>query len=139
MNRSALYFSVFLLLLSSCGRKNNNFFVFTKKEKPQKINRLTLPVVKGLKITHHENHTVTLAWYTVKHENVIGYNLYRFVRTAFIPRKPLNKKPITQETFTETIPKSIRDHKICYVIRAVFLIQNKIIEGPTSKVCPYNP
>ena len=125
-----------LLLITSCGRKNNNFFVFSKKDTSKKINKLTLPVIRRLKASAKDK-TVMLSWKKVKHKNLVGYNVYRFVHTAFIPREPINKEPITQEKFIDNIKKT--KSKICYLIRAVFLIQNKTIEGPASRIYAINP
>jgi len=128
------YFFVLLcLFLSSCGRKNNTFLVFASKKKVVKINRLTLPAVRGLRIAQTKQGATLISWLPVEvsgdNIELVGYNLYKFVPTAFIPRKPVNKHPTTKLSYLDS-----NTVNYCYLVRAVFLARGKTVEGPASKI-----
>ena len=150
-----------LLFLTHCGRKNNNFLNFDAAKHEPKINKLTLPSVKGVRITQTTNEQISLAWKEIEFvENTddtppkqfLGYNVYRFARSAFIPKKPLRKKGLccttTKTFFHDTTYLDVFEDQgmrepetqpICYAVRPVFKVNSKIIEGTTSKiVCTTN-
>lgn len=116
-----------ILLFSSCGRKNAHFFVFEKAKKTEKINKLSLPMPRNFKAVFKKNRT-ELTWTKPQENNLIGYNIYRFIETGFIRRKPINKKPITKESYIDLAPP----HPACYLVRGIFHINNQSIEGPSS-------
>lgn len=128
-NASWLAIVVTALTLSNCGRKNNNFFCFDPKNKEVKINRLTFSSVRGLSLTK-KNNFVSITWDPIiGAKNLIGYNVYLFSKTSFIPKKPINNQLIKKTSFVfYTIQK-----EECFVVRAVFKVEKNIIEGPTSK------
>ena len=68
-------------------------------------------------------------------KNFLGYNIYKLVHSLIVPKKPLNKFYIKETTFLD---KNIRIEKgkscDCYLVRAVFKINDQIIEGPSSQV-----
>ena len=77
---------------------------------------------------------------TFQNENtpkILGYNVYKFLKTRFIPKHPINKKPIPNNSFLDTTSESTKNH-FCYAVRAVFLIDNKELEGPLSQVICLN-
>jgi len=133
-----LIFAVPLCMIG-CGRKNNSFLNFEKKEKVIKVNRLTLPSVKNITLSQNQNGTHFLQWTPVASKNtqriLVGYNIYRFIQTAFIPRKPLNKQPIKENFYHDTTLHGSKTKKIiCYVVRSVFKIKGKKFEGPLSNI-----
>jgi hypothetical protein len=62
-----------------------------------------------------------------------GYNVYRLVKGYFVPKEPLNKKPLTQTTYDD-IPKKKNGIKHSYLVRAVFVVGDQVIEGPASQI-----
>jgi len=138
MRLNKLFFIIITIsLLVACGRKNNNFLVFVPKEKIVKINKLTLPVVQGVKIKQLKEGSTQIVWYPlnthINHAELIGYNAYKFAQTAFIPRKPINKQPIKQPSYIDT-SKNKNHLQYCYLVRALFITHGKTIEGPASKI-----
>jgi len=133
------YTLLLLLMIANCGRKNNSFFNFGKKEPTVKINKLSLPSVRRLKATKQDEDTILLKWQpaqpTSTDRELVGYNIYKFARTSFIPKKPLNKSPI-KETFLQEKIKTAKKNcvAVCYAIRPVFRIEGKIFEGPLSEI-----
>ena len=115
-----------ILLLPSCGKKRRNFFTYQEKNVNDKFNRLTLPSIKGL---HLDNDTIR--WVPIKHGKFIGYNVYKFPPGKFIPKNPVNVEPLKSTNF---VTKSKTKRSYCYVIRGVFSVENKLTEGPTSKI-----
>jgi hypothetical protein len=111
----------------SCGRKNNNFLDFSKKEKKQKFNRLTLPAVQNITVKR-ENNIVTVQWKKIPNAT---YDIYRFIRTAFIPKNPLNKRPLTKTYYVDNSNPPV---DTCYLVRPIFYINGKKIAGPSSKI-----
>ncbi|MFH1644365.1 MAG: hypothetical protein ABIA74_04285 [bacterium] len=128
-------------LFFGCARKQKNIFDFSKKDKI-KINKLSLPIPKNLDL-EKKGEDIFLLWQDVKNDlylnddeykiTFVGYNIYRFVHSGFIPKNPLNKKPIKINNFCDKEIVKIQNN-YCYLIRAVFEIQNKIIQGPASKI-----
>ena len=134
-----------VILFSACGRKQKNIFSFADQNIPQ-INRLGLPVVRGVSATH-TGHTNMINWLTpqlatpftaqqLSNKNFsdffIGYNVYRLVRNNIIPKMPLNKNPL-KTTFY--IDKKIKHHKrYFYLIKTVFVINKQTLEGPASAI-----
>jgi hypothetical protein len=111
----------------SCGRKNNNFLDFSHKKREPKFNRLSLPAIQKL-IIKKDGDVVTLRWKKIQNAK---YNVHRFIRTAFIPKKPVNKVPIKENYYTD---KSNPPKNTCYLVRPVFYINGKTVIGPGSKI-----
>ena len=147
-----LFLFTFLLFLG-CGRKPKNFYDFTPSQKI-KINKLNLPVIKGLNAQKIDK-GVLLSWNSIDSVQVekeidklplifLGYNVYRFVSSGFIPRKALNKFIVTENQFLDEI--KLEKLSYCYLVRAVFKIipsaqqtelsfpDARLIEGPASQV-----
>jgi hypothetical protein len=129
------------LFVANCGRKNSNFLNFEKKEKLVKINRLSLPSVNGISVKKINSKKEYVEWQPVqeiKNVKLLGYNLYRFSKIAFIPKKPLNKNPIKQTHYT--ICSSDKNFSTCYIVRAIFKValkatgKVKVCQGPASKI-----
>ncbi len=138
---------IFLFLFFGCARKQKNIFDFSEKEKV-KINKLTLPVVQFLQAEKKGN-DIFLTWQKINNdfnlnENkskvfFVGYNVYRFVDSGFVPRKPLNKRPLTLNNFCDVgvlEPKGNHSSEFsyCYLVRAVFKIKDKNYQGPASQI-----
>jgi hypothetical protein len=101
--------------------------VFSKETQSTKINKLSLPNVRNVKIVTDKDVT-TISWDKPVHENLIGYNVYRFDPIAFIPKNHINKKIITTESYIEqTI-----DENTCYIVKPVYQFDKKQVEGPGS-------
>ncbi len=120
-----------ILLAGGCGKKKN-VFAFQSSNNTPPQNPLTLSTVKKLELTKLPigNH---LSWSSIQHKNVIGYNIYKFSKNAFIPKHPINRSPINNPSFLDKDKKTIYT-KICYLVKGIFSINNKTIEGPASKI-----
>lgn len=132
-----------ILLFAGCGRKNTNFLVFNASEKKKRVNRLTLPNIHGLAGTIKKD-VVTLTWKPCdttklnKNDEFLGYRVYKFLKTGFIPKKSVGKRIFTEPVFEE---KRTNNKTFCYLVRGVFLVSGvtppaagKTIEGPSSKI-----
>jgi len=124
-----------------CGRKQKNIFNFPEKESI-KINRVLLPPVKGLIITEEKKGNL-ISWRSIdlpavygpgKHPVIFnGYNVYRLVKGRFVPKAPINKKPIKDTSFLDrTARASVHHH--AYLVRAVFTIDDQIVQGVASQI-----
>ena len=119
------------IFLGSCGRKHHNFLDFSNKKREPKFNRLSLPAVQNLTVKK-EGGIVTLRWKKILDAwRLSKYNIYKFIRTAFIPKKPINKIPLTK---THYIDKSKTASNTCYLVRPVFTIKGRQVVGPGSKI-----
>ncbi len=137
----------FLLIFSNCGRKQKNIFDFPDPdEKPEfKVNKLSLPAVKGVKVERAELWN-KISWQKVSilevtldkkiKKEFIGYNVYRLVNSLFVPKKTVNKFWIRGKEFldTQALEQDLADQSHSYLVRAVFKINDKIFEGPASQV-----
>jgi hypothetical protein len=139
-----IFVSFIFLLFLGCGRKQKHIFYFSDKKTFPKINKLSLPVVKGLNIKRDKT-SCNLSWFAISPQEItrdnlifIGYNVYRLVNSCFVPKKPLNKKVITQDIYSDNTITQVENlkeqEKYCYLVRAVFTIYNQKIEGPSSQV-----
>jgi hypothetical protein len=136
-----------MLLCVSCGRKQKHIFYFSDEKPLPKVSKLSLPVVKGLTV-RKDGASCTLSWFALHSEHsddisndklvFLGYNVYRLVNAYFIPKKPLNEKIITQETFIDTSIYETehlkKQEQYCYLVCAVFTFYNQTIESPSSQV-----
>jgi len=129
-----IIFIVLVFCFSSCGRKQRNIFNFSETNK-LKINKLTLPAVKGVKVKKINNENV-VEWLEVKSNDkdmkLLGYNIYRLTRGYFAPKKPMNSKIITGNIFVDQHPKS--NYPNCYFVTPVFSKQDQFFEGPISQI-----
>lgn len=126
MKRLSIIGIAIILTFSGCGRKKTNLFSFPPiptTSPTKKIEKFSLPIVTNVTIEKN-----TLSWHILEHSELIGYNIYQFLPNGVVRQKPLNKKPIT-DTSIPIIPE-----KYCYLIRAVFEINNQVVEGPASKI-----
>ena len=130
-------------LLCGCGKKRKNIFSFpSTPQKTISIRTLDFPCVKNIQV-HEDESQCIVSWSAIQVDastplpiqessRFIGYNIYGFNKNAFIPHKSLNKKPIQELSLT--IKKKKRFSINCYIVVAVFQSENRIIEGPTSKI-----
>ncbi|MCK4265386.1 hypothetical protein KAW80_03440 [Candidatus Babeliales bacterium] len=118
------------LLLPQCGKKKKHFFHYEQVNLPAKVNRLTLPSIKGFSIKK-ENGINILKWYPIEEDRLIGYFVYRFIQGKFIRKNPINKNLIIKTIFYDK-PKS--KYQWCYIIRAVFQVEGQVTEGPSSRI-----
>lgn len=137
------YIILFLLLLSGCGRKQKNIFNFSEKENLKKVNKFDLGFIKGIQVkkTDLGNLITWNSLYKEKKElkrSFLGYNIYRLVRSSLVPKNPLNKKTIIQTMFLDKevlfISSYLKQKRYCYVLRSVFLIEDKIYLGLISQI-----
>ena len=134
----------FLLLLTSCGRKQRTIFQFPEKE-PIKISKLSLPAVRGLQVTTTDKGK-HLTWYPLDISSVhntkydltfLGYHVYRSAQGYFIPKRPLTKHPI-RDTYFIDASSSARRKKYAYLVRGVFACENIQVQGPASQLIGLN-
>lgn len=137
-NKNILIF-IIVIFLSGCGKKNKNFLVFDNEKKPEKINKLTLPTIRGLTIktisvgqkSDPNRKKILLEWQKPELTGAlppmvvfVGYNIYKFSQEAFIPKNPINKEIIKTEYFelAKVSPSTYKHNKqkSCYVVRPVF-------------------
>ena len=152
-----VHYSRFLILVflifTGCGRRQRGFFDFSSKAKKIKINKIELPVVQNLSV-EYINSGCQLKWNHLSDRNIklneyiaefVGYNIYKFVDSGFIPKYPINEQvELNNSFFDENISCSFY-----YLIRAVFKVQDynikseaifnvasdfRIIQGPSSQV-----
>lgn len=143
------YLICLLILFSNCGRKPRNIFLFDEQKYTFRINRLSFPAVKNLRLDTTKNR---LCWDAITQTKIeltpqttkkcqdkgnkprskfIGYNVYRFAHIAFIPNDPRNLKPIKK---THYKVKPSKKYRWCYVVMGVFECQGRRFEGPTSQI-----
>lgn len=130
------------LLTTGCARKNPHFFDFKKSKTTNSITTIKLPTIKKIHLTQTTEQS-TLTWQEITAESYesinpelefIGYNIYRFTPHSFIPSIPYNKEPLTATIFYDLQNKKQPNKKYCYMIKAVFMHQEKTIEGPGSRI-----
>ncbi len=134
---------LFLLLLSGCGRKQKNIFDFTEKKTVHRVDKFDLGFIKGIQVKKTDQGSL-VTWDSLDAEkkiyknDFIGYNIYRLVRSSLIPKKSLNKKPIIQTTFLDKevllLSSDLKQKSYCYVLRPVFLVEERIYLGTISQV-----
>ena len=129
-----------LLVCVSCGRKQRTIFHFAVTP-PVKINKLELPIARGLQAVHH-NHAIKLTWHPITLDQfpqtspglkLIGYNIYRLTQRHLVPKKAINKFPITTNSYIDTKKKN-RNRSYCYLVRGIFKINEHQILGPVSHI-----
>jgi hypothetical protein len=136
-----LYLLLLCLLTISffenCGRKQKNIFSFEDTNK-KNINILTLPCVKGLTVKKTSTGQ-KISWKPLqKTKNILtGYNIYRFTNKYIIPKKPIYKSPKNKNSFIDSEVSNNLSRKIFYIVKPVFLINNKQLEGPASIIVKY--
>ena len=140
---TARYIILFLLLLSGCGRKQKNIFDFTEKKTVHRVDKFDLGFIKGIQVKKTDQGSL-VTWDFLSAEkkiyknDFIGYNVYRLVRSSLIPKKSLNKKPIIQTTFLDKevllLSSDLKQKSYCYVLRPVFLVEERIYLGTISQV-----
>lgn len=128
---------IYAVVVAGCGRKQRGVYNFPEKQSV-KINKLTLPSVKGLTATAQQKR-VTLVWRPLEVSSdttkLLGYHIYRLAQGRFIPKQPITKNPVTTTTFVDKrARKSAKDDIVCYVVRGVFEIDGQVIQGLTSQV-----
>ncbi len=63
---------------------------------------------------------------------LLGYNVYRFADGGFVPKESLNDEPLTTTSYRDT--KDRGAHTWHYLVRGVFLVQGRVVEGPMSQI-----
>ena len=131
-------FFLFLVFLVGCGRKQRNIFTFSKTREVE-IKKLVFPAVRKVNVTlvKHKNFVSWLPVVGESSESIIGYNIYCLNSMGVIPKTPLNKNIIQETQFTD-VKKSVTEKQIWYLVKAVFKIKNKILEGPASRIVSIN-
>ena len=134
---------LFLLLLSGCGRKQKNIFVFAEKKTIHRVDKFDLGFIKGIQVKKTDQGSL-ITWNSLESEkseykkDFIGYNIYRLVRSSLVPKKSLNKKPIIQTSYLDKevllLSSDLKQKSYCYVLRPVFLIEEIIYLGVISQV-----
>ena len=131
-----ILFFLLVLCLPGCGRKKRYFLSFDSKQETEKVNRLTLPAIKGASYKKN-GPDFELSWrkpdFVEKNRTLVGYNVYKFTTTSFVPKKPINRAPLKTTFYKEKLNKE-GNKNICYLVRALFLIREKTIEGPASQI-----
>lgn len=143
----SLYIALSLFFFfAGCGRKQKNFLYFPP-EKTLNITKLDLPTIKGIKAqrTNIGTHISWVPLFTDKtplnikrfEKNFVGFDLFKLANNAtFIPKKPINKKPITTNYFLD---KQInKSNYAAYTIQPIFEFDNQIIHGPSSQIITAN-
>lgn len=141
MQKSSIIICISLIILTNCGKKQNDIFSFQTQTKTVKINKLSFPAIKQVKV-HKTSTGNNIFWehITKKTNNAYlhGYNIYKFTQKSFIPKKPINNIAIQKNSYldTTTLDPIIckKQHKVCYLVRALFNVNGKIIEGPSSQI-----
>jgi len=143
--KKIFFLFVSIAFIAGCGKKQKDVFYFPPEHKVLNINKLELGYAKNVKVLKTEaGNEILWQFAEIKNEKeFLGYNVYKLVRASFVPNKPLNKSPIKQTRFLdEEVFQRNRLKKrkkcFCYLVRAVFKIDDKIYEGPSSQVaCDY--
>ncbi len=121
-----------------CGRKQRNIFVF-KDPVTVKISTLDLPMIKELCI-EKVSHGIKLSWSPINFQEAdypavdfCGYHVYRFTKAGIIQKNPINKQ-ILKENFYVDLYEKHNPTATGYLIRAVFMADKQIIQGPASRI-----
>lgn len=119
-----------MLCFAHCGKRSKNFFNFDPPAPPAHLKRFDFPSIKKSD-AHACPHGIEITWEEISHEQLVGYNVYRFFHDSFIPHRPLNKIPLVTHSFFDEAFYKTPPH---YIIRGVFFVDDKIVQGPSSKV-----
>jgi hypothetical protein len=148
MHLRLILFSVCLIFLFGCGRKQKNIFHFSSDKTTLKVSKLSLPAVKGLKIQKTKQGNL-LFWQDLSDSEknrfvvddkieikFVGYNVYRLVKSLFVPKKAVNQLLIKENQFLDDqiFQKKLEKESNSYLVRAVFKFQDKNIQGPASQI-----
>lgn len=148
MQLRLILFSICLIFFFGCGRKQKNIFHFPSDKTTLKVSKLSLPVVKRLKVQTTQQGNL-LSWQDLSDSekkrftendkieiNFIGYNVYRLVKSLFVSKKSINHLLIKENQFLDDqiFQKDLKQETSCYLVRAVFKFQDKNIQGPASQV-----
>ena len=137
---------IFVVTFTECGRKQRTLFQFPEKESIS-INKLTLPTARGLQITA-QNNDALLTWLAVDLPDIttqspnqpiilVGYHIYRFPKGRFVTKTPITKQPVQTTQFRDS--SRLKNKKqFCYMVRAIFSIDNHIFQGPASRIARIN-
>ena len=137
-----IFIAIAIILLPQCGRKKKDIFSFPAYTKNIKVNKLELPAPQEISIVKTNNANV-ISWSKIDNQKgmflqknhsikILGYNVYRFLKNRFIPRNPINKKPVAENSLTDFYAN--KKHHFCYLVRAVFSVDKQILEGPASQI-----
>ncbi len=125
-----------LLCIAGCGRRQRTIFLFPP-EKAVHLATLQFPSPKITNVIKNSNGTI-IQWLEVPPplpiKNITvqfaGYNIYGLTHNGFIPKNPLNKNPIILTSYLDTTKKSSHH----YIVRALFIADNQMHEGPSSNI-----
>ncbi len=149
--KKLVMFFVVILLAPGCGRKQKDIFHFPEKKIVVKVNKLSLPAVRGVTVTKTVEGN-RISWRTVlgaekflvakasineAERELVGYDVYRLVKASIVPKKPLNKFVIQQTEFLDTQileEDFIEPPPYYYIVRAIFKVSDQIVQGPASQV-----
>lgn len=128
---SVLFVTLFLFN-SGCGRKYRNIFLFNSHDSI-KLETLDFPSVRSVRVVIVDQQ-VCISWDHVelidKRVTLVGYNIYRLTDAGFIPRSPRNTVPLQETVYYDDLCKK----PSFYVIRGVFIVQDRCKEGPASLI-----
>ncbi|GEM_PF-3147599 len=125
-----------MMLLTGCGRRQRTIFLFPT-EKVVRFATLQFPSAKITAVTR-STQGIAIEWIKVPESlsinnataQCIGYNVYSLTHKGFIPKNPLNTNPITTTRYLDTTKNSSHH----YMVRALFLANKKVYEGPSSNI-----
>lgn len=124
--------SILLLIFIGCGKKTKN--VVSVKKKPP-INILSLPSIQGAKAHRTNKNHIIISWLPITNQDIkntafslVGYNVYRLVNNAIIPKQALTPKPILETFFIDQEIYHVHNH-ICYVIKPLYKYDDYPIYG----------
>lgn len=120
-----------VLAFPCCGKRPKNFFSFEQKEEKAISTRMSLPAVRNMCYIKNAPHN-KLVWDAITSPNLIGYNVYCFLPTAFIPKKPANSAPLKNPFFLLRNGDEDTQKEEYSIVRGVFNIDGKTQEGPSS-------
>ncbi len=152
--KKIIVFFLIILFVPGCGRKQKDIFNFPEEKPVVRINKLSLPSVRGVSITKTAGGN-KVSWRSVlgpesflvastednqPEKELLGYKVYRLVRSSIVPKKPVNKNLIAETEFLDTqiLHEDFNDvPPYCYMVRAVFKISDQIVSGPASAIVCY--
>lgn len=128
----------FILVITGCGHKQRSV-LYTPVGNKKHISKLMFPAPRNI-VASTTNEGNCISWqapHSPKDTTLEGYNVYRITRKNCIPRKPLCTEPIIAPKFLDD-KKNYKDAQ-CYIVRAVFKIDDTTVQGPLSQMVKIAP
>ncbi len=131
-------FVLIISLFIGCGKKQKNIFVFDHV-KSAKVSIFDLPSVRGINLDKGYD-GVCITWQPVQLDDIKqpglvfrGYNVYCITKSGIIPKKPINKKILTETLYVDQYKKN-NTCTVGYLVRAVFSVGKEFFYAPTSRI-----